>query len=435
MTWFRLLDPLQPVLSGRWWWVGALAAAVAAWLVLRESVPALRRSADARCRRCGHPFPPGARFGAEPFPRCSECGAQARSWRDAHVRPIRTRRFLASVALLGAVVLPFALWHNVHLFLARLLLPRWVATARAELPDGLAVVHEVDPVQAWVGWEPNAGDGAWHGGWGDAPPSTAPGAFLWPEEHRMRITSPDGRSLATNHLGPLVFGAGAGLPPGAMPAVGTPGFGGDLTGDGEPDLVVGEVNVGSGGGVGWFRADSAGGALSLVPVGTGTFREAAPGEWLFDAACGGFRYRIAPGALLQDPSVPCTWDPLARTWTPDPGRMRADVDPLLLDSCVRAARSAWAECADARPVNGPDAGTTCPAAAAALARGAIHLAFTGHGAGWGAWVLRASSAAGIPPDGPFAAGLVGELRKAFACCACAEALRELNGAGFSGDAR
>ena len=106
MTWFGLLDPIQPVLSGRWWWVGALAAAVAAWLVLRESVPALRRSADARCRRCGHPFPPGSRFDAEPRPRCSECGAETRSSRDAHVRPMRPWRLAASILLLTAVVLP-----------------------------------------------------------------------------------------------------------------------------------------------------------------------------------------------------------------------------------------------------------------------------------------------------------------------------------------
>ena len=431
MTWFHMLDPLQPVLSGRWWWVGALAAAVAAWLVLRESVPALRRSADARCRRCGHPFPPGSRFDAEPRPRCSECGAETRSSRDAHVRPMRPWRLAASILLLTAVVLPYALWHNVHLFLARQLLPRWVTTARAELPGGLSVEHEVDPVQAWIGWEPNVGLGAWHGGWGDPPPATMPGEFIWPEEHRTRITSAEGRSLQTNYLGPFVFGSKADLPPGRMPSVGSPGFGGDMTGDGEGDLVVGEVNVGSGGGIRWFRAATSGGGPSLTAIGMGSFREAAPGEWLFDAACGGFRYRIAPGAFLQDPSVTCAWDPLANAWVPDPDRRRGPPNPVFIESGVRSAGKAWAECSAGGTEGGPDPGTACPAAAAALARGAIHLAFTGNGEDWDLWVRRAAAAAGITAGAPFVDRLVDELRRSFACCGCAEALRELNGPDFA----
>ena len=436
MTVYRLLEPLQPVLSGRWWWVGASLAAVALALLVRELLPAVRRPRAAACRACGHPFGPGTRFDADPPPRCSECGREERSAAAACRHPPRRGRVAALGLVLLLVALPFAVWHNVHLSVARLALPRWVTTAHAALPGGLRVSRQADPTQEWLGLEPNFADGALLVGWGDPPPATAPSAFVWPERERVLVSKDGGPGVATSYLGPFVFGVEATLPAGRMPAPGVPGFGGDVTGDGTPDLVIGEVNVGSGGGITWFLVDGRDPGPTMVLLGVGSFRPDGGGAWLFDAVCAGFRYRVVPGAFLQDPSVTGSWDPAAHSWAPDAARMRADPDLALLARCIAESRAALRECAASSPGEPCRAPSACPAAAAALSRAVLHLAFTGNAAGWEDWVRVALDAPDLPPGGgAFAEGLVLEVRKAFQMCGCLTVLRQLNGEGFAEEPR
>lgn len=435
---FDWLAPLQPVLSGRWWWVGALLVAIPAFFLLRELLPPLRRTRAAQCRRCGHPFDPATAFEDGRAVRCSECGREARSRGDAHVRPIRRVRAAAFALALCAVAAPLALWHNVHLCAARLLLPRWVVADRAELAGGFTVIAEFDPSQEYLGLWPNLADGAWSGGWGDAPPDTAPGAFMWPDRRRVRIVAADGRAIATAYLGPYVFGTDARGAVDSLPAAGSPGFGGDITGEGEPDLVLGEINVGSGGGVRWLMLDvpPAPAEIALREIGLGTFRADGPSRaLLFDRCCAGFRYRVVPGAFLQDPTVACEWDPLARTWLPAAERMRAAPDEALLERCAAQARAAAAACLAEGPspaAGGGPAFAPCPEAISPLARGVLHLALTGNGARWEQW------ASSVLPESQWSATterFVAEMRWCLESCACIDTLRELNGPEFAKGAR
>jgi hypothetical protein len=169
----------------------------------------------------------------------------------------------ASIASALLIALPLMVWHSVPVFIARTLMPRWVTEGRAEFPNGLTLVYEVDPLQEWFDIEPNTAVGAWRGNFEDlaevSDASRNDGwnnrtSYVWPDRRRLRVWTDVNHPTLTEHFGHIVFGAEGWSPTlgQAMPPIGSPGFGGDITGDGIGDVIVGEVNDGSGGGTTWM---------------------------------------------------------------------------------------------------------------------------------------------------------------------------------------
>jgi hypothetical protein len=253
---------------------------------------------------------------------------------------------------------------------------------------------------------------------------------------------------------------------GTMPPVGSPGFGSDITGDGEPDVIVGELNVGSGGGIMWMRitlpeeaAQDGGPSFAMVGIGMGmgTFRhDEVRGDWVFVAECHGFRYAFAPGAGgVRDMEIACTWDPLRRNWTPDASRMRREPDRALLARSAAEAAHAWDQC-ERFAVDGDDGGPIderaldeasrarlqlmrdagapgrsdcpCPGLMAHLVAGVAELVTSGHGAEWEPWVRMA-----WPPHAgdAYRDRFVATMRLALETCECSEVLRELGAVAFA----
>lgn len=457
---YEHLEPLAPILGGEWRWVAYAAIAaplgIAAWGILGK-----RWNPDGvrRCPRCGHQFDPSTRIAPGDGVRCSECGASVATEHAALRRTGRRRLVGAAVAASLALALPLLAWHSVHVFLARTLLPRWMTAQRAEFPGGLVLVEEVDPLQEWLGWDPNPADGAWHGHFEDPPEGSASADLTaWPERRRLRAWIGSGRPMVASYVGPFTFGAefAPAAPLGRMPPVGAPGFGGDITGDGLPDIVVGEMNVGSGGGIEWFRIEAPEGPGApgeppvVVGVGHGLFhRDAGAGRWSFMMRCHGFRYTLTPGYALQDPSVACSWDDGRRAWIPDARLMRRPPDRARLADCLERARQGYLQCehAAAEQGDGADGGASpgaaaraalgdlregkmsigqflpCPGVVAAMTEGALELVTSGNGAEWEGWVRLAwpsADAAG------FRDRYLAAMRGALETCECSDFLRSLN---------
>jgi len=459
MSVYDALAPMEPFLAGPWRWAGyaaiALPLAISAWALLGRR---WRPDGTRRCRRCGQAFDPAIDLSGAAAVRCTECGATSRGERHSLHRRGRRRVLAAGIVLAAIVGIPLFLWHSGHVFLARTVLPRWVTAQRADFADGTVVVDEVDPVQAWLGWEPNPADGAWRGNFDDEQKDTlgrdGPPVTAWPDRRRLRAWRPGCDSTATSYLGPFVFGAEAAD---AMPPVGSPGFGGDLNGDGDPNIVVGEVNTGSLGGIAWMRLrttePSSGERPSLVLelIGDGIFRpDPAHGDWVFLMICHGFRFGLTPGAYSADPLIACAWDADRRGWVPDAERMRRDPDRALLDRQVAAASKAYSDCEraaseasdgsdpDAVPGSAADAALRalregqagmagflpCPEMVGSLLAGVLELVTSGHGAEWEEWVRRSwpERASESLRD-----AFIADVRRTLDTCECAAFLRELNG--------
>lgn len=459
---YEHLEPLAPFLGGDWRWL-TYAAIVAPLGLAAWGFFGSRWKPDGvrRCSRCGHQFDPSLRIDEGAGTRCSECGAPAPSERAVLRR--RGRRRLVGAAVLSALLLalPLLAWHSVHVFLARTLLPRWMTAQRAEFPGGLVLVEEVDPLQEWLGWDPNPADGAWHGHFEDPPEDSASADLTaWPERRRLRAWRGSAAPVTASYVGPFTFGAefDSAAEPGRMPPVGAPGFGGDIDGDGTPDIVVGEMNVGSGGGIEWFRIecaegpDAQGAPPTVVGIGHGVFRRVADGAcWCFMMRCHGFRYTLTPGYALQDPAVACSWDPAARAWTPDARLMRRPPDRARLADCAERARQGYLQCERAATeVEQPpsDAGGApsgagvrpaiqdlrdgrmpiggflpCPGVVAAMTEGALELVTSGNGTEWEGWVRLAWPSADA---GGFRDRYLAAMRGALETCECSEFLRTLD---------
>jgi hypothetical protein len=365
-------------------------------------------------------------------------------------------------------------WHSVPVFIARTLMPRWVTEGRAEFPNGLTIVYEVDPVQEWFDMEANSAAGAWRGNFEDLAEISDAEAndgwnsrtiYVWPKRRRLRAWTDASQPRVTGHLDHFVFGVEGWSPTAdqCMPPIGSPGFGGDVTGDGVGDVIVGEVNDGSGGGTSWGMitvpqdAPDEHGGLAITGIGVGMFqRDTANGGWIFMSVCHGFRYGMTPGAFCNDPLIACTWNAERHAWMPNVERMRRDPDRKTLAQHAAAALDHYRQClADAgdmtagsavNDLTGEPAGDGDPAAAAlealrngragmgdflpcpamigSLSAGVLELLTSGYGAEWEEWVRLAWP---TEATASFRDRFIADTRRTIETCECAKSLRELNG--------
>ena len=167
---YQLMTPIEPVLTGPWRW--ALYTVIAAGLVTALwTVIGRRWRSDGvrRCPKCAHSVDPSARIDPVEGLRCTECGTVAHRERDLLRMHGRRRTAAAGVAVALLVAAPLFLWHSGPTFVARTLLPRWWTLESATMPNGLTLVHQVDPVQ-WMELEPNPALSALKGGFEDEAP-------------------------------------------------------------------------------------------------------------------------------------------------------------------------------------------------------------------------------------------------------------------------
>jgi hypothetical protein len=288
--------------------------------------------------------------------------------------------------------------------------------------------------------------------------------MVWPDRGRLRAWTDPAHPSVTRFIGPYQFGvvfAGSegNSWGGTMPPVGSPGFGSDITGDGEPDVIVGELNGGSGGGIMWMHirlpeeaAQDGGPSFSMIGIGMrmGMFRhDEARGDWVFMADCQGFRYLFGLRAVVRDMEIACTWDPLRRNWLPDASRMRREPDRELLARSASEAARAWDQC-ERFAVDGDDGGpiddsaldaasrarlqalrdagasgrfgSSCPGLMAPVVAGVAELVTSGHGAEWEEWVRMT-----WPPRAgdSYRERFVALMRQTLQRCECTEVLQEL----------
>ena len=448
MTIYSHLAPLQPFLTGSWRWV-TYAAIIAPFVVVLWVMFGRRWKPDGvfRCVRCRHAFDPETQFAGATGAvgaRCPECGAITLTEREALRRGNRKRVIAASIASAFVLALPLMAWHSVHVFVARTLMPRWVTEGRADFANGLTLVYEVDPLQEWFHLEANTAGGAWRGnfedrmqvsdtdlnnGWNNRT------SYMWPDRCRLRVWTDESRPLTTAYIGPFVFGA-EGLSPTAercMPLIGSPGFGGDMNGDGIGDVIFGEVNTGSLGGTTWMRVTEpvaavdttdADGDPVISTIGEGVFRrDVQHGDWVFMSVCHGFRYGITPGAYLQNPLITCTWNNERGAWLPDMARMKRELNRPALVAHAMAALDHYRECA-AAPVEEAGGYLPCPAMIGSLAAGVLELVVCGHGAEWEEWVRLAWP---LEASDSLRDRFIVEMRRTIDTCECAGTFRALNG--------
>lgn len=449
---YARLDALSPAFEGPWRWV-TLAVVVmplawTAWAILGRR---WRSDGVRRCPRCSQAFAPSASFAGSEGARCSECGSVTLDERLALRRRGRWTVAALPVALSALLVLPYLLWQGAHCAVAAALLPRWVERGRTAFADGVVVVHQVDPVHAWLGWEPPLVRSS---RWANRYPG-------WRDRERVVVGVPGIRGGApaveiTDPLGPPPYAFGvepsaAGWSGQSMPASGAPGFGGDIDGDGRGDVCIGSINTGSGGGIVWGCVDPAATTEAAVVrvVGDGVFRrDGARGDWTFLRVCHGFRYQLTPGAYAQDLLVACTWDRDRRAWVDDAARMRRPADPARLAGHATAAREAFAAClaaatksgrlADAQQSTPMEAALAamregragegdylpCPEMVGSMVAGVQELIVSGHGQGWEEWVRLAWPEAATAS---FRDRFIHDVRRAIEGCECAAFLKELNG--------
>ena len=478
MNIYNRLAPLEPLLIGPWRW--AMYAAIAAPIAVVLWVMFGRRwkpDGVLRCSHCQHVFDPETRFDGAAVTagvRCSECGSVTRSEQAALRRGNRRWIIAASLASALLIALPLMVWHSVPVFIARTLMPRWVTEGRAEFPNGLTIVYEVDPVQEWFDMEANSAAGAWRGNFEDLAEISDAEAndgwnsrtiYVWPKRRRLRAWTDASQPRVTGHLDHFVFGVEGWSPTAdqCMPPIGSPGFGGDVTGDGVGDVIVGEVNDGSGGGTSWGMitvpqdAPDEHGGLAITGIGVGMFqRDTANGGWIFMSVCHGFRYGMTPGAFCNDPLIACTWNAERHAWMPNVERMRRDPDRKTLAQHAAAALDHYRQClADAGDMTagsavndftGEPAGDGDPAAAAlealrngragmgdflpcpamigSLSAGVLELLTSGYGAEWEEWVRLAWP---TEATASFRDRFIADTRRTIETCECAKSLRELNG--------
>lgn len=438
MTIYDRLQPLEPFLAGPWRWVTyaliGVGLSLAVWAACARR---WRPDGVRRCVRCRHPFDPKAAFGGGL--RCSECGHVTVTEREALRRRGRGWVVASGVMVALAAAIPLGIWNMVHLWMARTVLPRWVAVESATFAGGSTVALEGDPLQAWLGWEPNPADGVWGDGWffdwieGSDPPVRG-----WPQPWRMTVRGPGGTIV----LGPDVvgfvrpiFGATGDR---SMPPVGSPGFGDALAPGGACTVVIGQPNPGSGMGTEWHEVRVMQGVPTAVHIGWGWWKRSdRTGAWTFERRCYGFRYEMAPGVNLSDWDITCSWDAATGTWAADLALMRRPVRADILAELAREAQSGVRQCIgdgmevredgvafDAR--RGTSGFLPCPEMVGAMARGVIEHVFTGNAAGWRSWVDSAwPPEAGIPLREAFAA----RMQRMVDQCECADVLRALNAMG------
>lgn len=284
-----------------------------------------RRANRPTCRRCGYDCS-AARGGDL---RCPECGHIAESVDELHRRRRAPRRAVAA-GLVALVLLAVPHREGLRIWAGKTLLPRYTTVASA-IVAGLPMRLE-------------------HDRWNDIDPSEYHGP------DRLLVTRADGEEVVLVSEPIMEFGPGrlsarsAGQSP--FPPAGSPGFGGDIDGDGEPDLVITSPSGGSGGAVETriYRLDPHGPSAPLLLENMWFADEDGDGrhELLgFDAV---FAYRWTSGAGSTRPTLRFMLD--VATLSLDAARMRAAApsDATLdgLRDAIRAApigenerREAW----------------------------------------------------------------------------------------------
>lgn len=365
-------------------------------------------------------------------------------------------------ALVIALVtgLPWAAWNSIPVIVARVVLPRWVAIERVELPDGVTLVREVDPVQRWLGWRPNP-HGGWSGTFFDLRPDGT--RTRRPDEERLTILdhgTPTSWSVE-EMIGSPPYQLGTQgeegefltRGPWAMPTVGSPGFGADAGPPGSGSLFIAAID---------FRvfalrwisvARPAGGAGPLVatPIGPGDFwQEEGTGVWLFERVCESDQYPFGEYFMQDRLTLILSWDSRTGAWAPDLERMRRPLKPDLLVEMTVSAERAYDECLESERRRRDELGNDkqseqefaawlaggasdeplpCADMLSPLVRGILYMTATGHGSEWETWIgaswpKRASA--------EFRDRFIREMRETLKQCDCASVLDELNGEPSAG---
>jgi hypothetical protein len=287
-----------------WWlWLFLALAAIAGVGCIVALVGRARR--EPACPRCGHLRTPNA---PERDP-CVECGlrptpgAERRTWRRRRRAPV-----FAFAAGLACVVCTFvAVRPYITPWLRRTFLPQW-RTEWSGMAAGHRVRIELDATNEI--------------------------------DRRVVVAAPTGDVvLRLNAFRPEV-GAGGSVNS-TLPVDDSPGFGGDVDGDGAPDLVIRDPNIGSGGGGTTFiyRLDPNGATPTYVGEAT-MLRPTADGK-AYELVAGdrAFSYRWTSNAGSPRPLV--VLRPIGGQWRPSKDAMRVNApDAQAVAAASEAIRSA-----------------------------------------------------------------------------------------------
>lgn len=447
------LVPIAPLLEGPWVSL-TLAAGAGSLATLWWTAFGRRWRPDGlkRCIHCRHRFPPNADFSAKCALVCNECGRVTKSARSALRRP--GRRLLASVAIAATLAFlgPLAIWNSAHIVLARMVLPRWVTAERAEFPNGLQLVRQVDPVQCWLNWSPNP-----YRGWPDSlgyllglerGPLSEPRSRLMTcvEGHLEFLSGVDSQTS-----GVYCFGMDCHDRPWSVdwtfPSVGEPGFGSGFPSPNGEVIFIGRYDYDS---HAWRRfALTLDKPASTVPmlreVGQGYFwRTPANDGWRFFRQCNcpelasvELRDFRAPGL-----DIAYVWDTAQGQWLPDLPGMHRPVDEetltlarteaeLVFDECeldYRAYIARFEEPEDQPRMiaewraGGSEYDVPCGAMLRELLGGVFELIASGHGTEWESWVHSAWPSKSTPQ---YRDKFIAEVRRGLAASDCAELIRAL----------
>jgi hypothetical protein len=284
-------------------------AAVLCGLALRSIVG--RKPRVPSCPRCGYDC--SDRLVADGPIVCPECGFRAADARALHARRRRPGRAIG-LAVAGLVLLALPWRASIERWARMHLLPRYEVLASGSAA-GFDLRIERDR------WNDIEVDGMPLGG-----------------PDRVVVASPTTGSVLVVPGFHLVVGPGRGAAKQtSLPPDDSPGFGGDIDGDGNPDLVIEVPSGGSGGMTTTYIYEFALGGPVPRSILDNAWFEDEDGDGDFEAVGfeSAFAYIWTSGAGSPRPRLALRPDPRnPRRWTIDPERMRAGAP-------TDAERDAW----------------------------------------------------------------------------------------------